>query len=134
MSGKGVCRYFLEGGGCRYGDKCKFTHTRQNTARGEDRREVCKHFLSGRCRFGDNCRFSHSTGERQGGQEYGGQRGEFKYLVHKFKFVCSRSSSARPCQQKRWWWWLESEGKFVLILPYQCFIYLAPFTGREKQC
>ena len=74
----GVCRFYLEPGGCRFGDKCKFTHPRQNTARSEDRREVCRHFLNGRCKFGDNCKFSHSTGDRQGGQEYGGQRGEFE--------------------------------------------------------
>jgi len=68
-----TCRHFLLGK-CRFGDKCRFSHTAVSVSKPDPlppvEREItpigpssgktlCKHFREGNCRFGNACKYSH---------------------------------------------------------------------------
>jgi hypothetical protein len=67
-----VCFNFQNGGSCRYGSSCKFSHDPAAAARGTSaqmgsgggQRVPCRLFQQGRCHYGDRCRFLH-TGPTQ---------------------------------------------------------------------
>jgi len=77
-----VCRFYLRGQGCRFGNKCKFVHQMDDSPlnpstidgdQGNNRpppkprgggaapshRRPCRYFLSGSCAMEDRCRFWH---------------------------------------------------------------------------
>ena len=50
-----VCKFF-QGGTCRYGHNCWFSHPVQN-----ENKTMCRHWLKGQCRMGLSCNFKHGT-------------------------------------------------------------------------
>lgn len=48
-----LCRYFVHGV-CRQGDKCNYSHDRQDKPS-----TVCRFYLKGACTYGDGCRYDH---------------------------------------------------------------------------
>lgn len=63
-----VCRTYRNTGRCRFGDKCKYTHSDGEIIPAPPRvikpRGVCFNFRDeGSCKFGDRCRFFHGTEE-----------------------------------------------------------------------
>ncbi|TDL23774.1 hypothetical protein BD410DRAFT_768427 [Rickenella mellea] len=65
---RGLCKFFLQNGGCKNGDKCVFSHSRIDVQSApscpKDTRQICQFFASGACTFGSTCRFQHSTEPR----------------------------------------------------------------------
>ncbi|CAF0857297.1 unnamed protein product [Rotaria sordida] len=53
-SSQKLCRYFLSNG-CRYGDKCFYSHDRSNN----QVNNICRYYLRGKCIYGDRCRYEH---------------------------------------------------------------------------
>ena len=74
------CFNFTKDGSCRFGDRCRFTHTRSagGSNRGQgapagilsspgSNPEPCRKFLAGKCTFGERCKYSHSNSSNQNG-------------------------------------------------------------------
>ena len=60
--GSKVCKEYLRGGYCKYGDTCKYKYSHGAPERGYVRvdGEVCRHFVRRQsCRWGNKCKFSH---------------------------------------------------------------------------
>lgn len=62
-----VCFNFSNGGSCRYGSACKFSHDPATaagraggTSSGGGQRAPCRLFQQGRCNYGNRCRFMHT--------------------------------------------------------------------------
>ena len=59
MRRKGICFWYNTGENCRFGDDCKFIHTRQKMVL---KSFWCKYYVAGRdCFAAENCRYSHDT-------------------------------------------------------------------------
>lgn len=55
MTSNVLCRYYLQGA-CAFGDKCRFSHNKQQ----DEPSQVCRYYLAGNCAYGDKCRYQHS--------------------------------------------------------------------------
>ena len=54
------CRFFFQGGTCRNGDACRFSHDAGVLSRTQVLKTIaCPFFLSGSCRYGDYCDLRH---------------------------------------------------------------------------
>lgn len=65
------CRFFFQGGYCRSGDACRFSH---DAPAGMTREEAlktipCPHFAAGTCSYGEHCELLHEGGARAGGDD-----------------------------------------------------------------
>jgi len=56
-----TCRYFKKTGHCRYGDRCKYAHSEQDSAPKQRHKSkgVCIFFLKGTCKKGKDCNYQH---------------------------------------------------------------------------
>ena len=65
--GKVVCRHYMKTGSCKYGERCKFSHSQGGKGKGGKGKGkgkgVCYDFQKGSCWRGANCRYSHTKGE-----------------------------------------------------------------------
>jgi hypothetical protein len=60
-----MCKFFMSGGGCRFGDTCRFKHP-AGVVPPAPSNNICPFFISGTCQYGDSCRKSHNTYEASG--------------------------------------------------------------------
>lgn len=58
-----MCKHFVNGG-CRYGDKCGFSHSDDLNQRPDLlKTRLCSRFQKGSCKKGGNCKFAHGLAE-----------------------------------------------------------------------
>lgn len=60
-----MCKFYMSGGGCRFGDSCRFKHP-AGVVPPAPGNNICPFFISGTCQYGDSCRKSHNTYEASG--------------------------------------------------------------------
>jgi len=59
-----LCRFFVLGSNCRYGDRCSFSHVLPEGGVDEARKQIpCPFFAQGTCRYGDFCQLRHDKCE-----------------------------------------------------------------------